>query len=159
MSAAGSCYGRAMRVWILAWALACGLVGAKEGPQPPLPTITLSIAGKRVVAEVADEDNERQKGLMFRESIEDGRGMLFVMPSVAPAAFWMKNTTIPLSIAYISPEGRILEIHDLEPGNEISVRSRFRNIAYALEVRRGWFSDSGIFAGDLVTGLPPHPPR
>lgn len=128
---------------------------AREGPQPPLPTITLYIGAHRLVAEVADEEHEREAGLMFREELREGHGMLFVMPRPGPAGFWMKNTQIPLSVAYISPEGRILEIHDLEPGNETPVRSRFRNVAYALEVRQGWFADAGIFPGDFVRGLPP----
>lgn len=147
-----------MRRHLLASLILLGPAWAYEEPQPKLPTVTLSIAGRKLEAEVADEEHERQAGLMFRESLQDGQGMLFVMPSIGPAAFWMKNTKIALSLAYISREGRILEIHDLEPGNEVPVRSRFRNIAYALEVRRGWFSDMGIFPGDLVTGLPSHLP-
>lgn len=83
--------------------------------------------------------------------------MLFVMPEPAPASFWMKNTRLPLSIAYISPGGVILEIHDLEPFDETPVRSRFPNIAYALEMRRGWFSDNHIFPGARIRGLQASP--
>jgi hypothetical protein len=136
----------------LAWP---GLLPAREGPQPPLPTITLAVRQIRIITEVADEEHERQAGLMYREKLEDGKGMLFVMPRVGPAAFWMKNTILPLSIAYISPSGLILEIHDLEPGVETPVASRLSNVAYALEVRRDWFSDVGILPGDRITGLPP----
>jgi uncharacterized protein len=127
----------------------------RESAQPPLPTITLTINAATVVAEVADTDEARSAGLMFREALADDAGMLFVMPGVGPAAFYMKNTGIPLSIAFIGPQGTILEIHDLEPFNEIPVRSRFQTIAYALEMPRGWFSERGIFPGIVVRGLPP----
>jgi uncharacterized membrane protein (UPF0127 family) len=130
------------------------LAWAKDGPHPPLPTITLTVDSKSVRAEVADEDHERSAGLMFRESLPEGSGMLFVMPSTAPASFWMKNTLVPLSIAYISPAGVILEIHDMTPHEEKPVQSRFPNVAYALEMRKGWFSDNGIFPGTRITGLP-----
>ncbi|MEX1118155.1 MAG: DUF192 domain-containing protein [Terrimicrobiaceae bacterium] len=132
---------------------------AKEMAQPPLPTITLKLGAHSLRAEVADEAHEQVMGLMFRETLEDDAGMLFVMPRVAPAAFWMKNTPLPLSIAYISPAGVILEIHDLEPHVEKPVRSRFPNIAYALEVRRGWFSDKEILPGTKIAGLPVPSPR
>ncbi len=127
---------------------------ARDGAQPPLPTITLKLNDHSLKAEVADEVQEQTMGLMFRESLEENAGMLFVMPRVAPASFWMKNTLIPLSIAYISPAGVILEIHDLEPHVERPVNSRFPNIAFALEVRRGWFSDQGILPGTKISGLP-----
>ncbi len=127
---------------------------ARDVAQPPLPTITLKLDSHALKAEVADEAHEQVMGLMFRESLDDDAGMLFVMPRVGPASFWMKNTLIPLSIAYISPAGVILEIHDLEPHVEKPVSSRFPNIAFALEVRRGWFSDKGILPGTKISGLP-----
>lgn len=132
---------------------ACAL--GRDNAQPTLPTIELRVRGITVNAEVADDNAERSAGLMFREELAKNAGMLFVMPGVAPASFWMKNTPLPLSIAYISPAGRILEIHDLEPFNEEPVRSKFQNIAFALEMARGWFAKNGVYAGDTITGLPP----
>jgi len=122
--------------------------------QPKLPTIPLKIGTATVTAEVADNDKSRTMGLMFRKGLEKDHGMLFVMSRVGPVGFWMKNTSIPLSIAYINPDGRIMEIHDLEPFNEKTVRSQFPNILYALEMRRGWFSDNAIFPGTAISGLP-----
>ncbi len=148
-----------MRAVTLILLLLSPILLAREAAQSPLPTIELSIRGISVRAEVADEDPERQAGLMFRTELGRNAGMLFVMPTVGPASFWMKNTPLPLSIAYISPAGRILEIHDLEPHVEKAVRSNFQNIAFALEMRRGWFSENGVFAGDTIKGLPPHPAR
>ncbi|GAB4178217.1 MAG: DUF192 domain-containing protein [Terrimicrobiaceae bacterium] len=140
-------------LWGVPW------VFGQEVAQPRLETVTLAVGGKRVVAEVADDPAEMTTGMMFREGIGRDEGMLFVMPRIAPARFWMKNTKVPLTIAYIDVGGRILEIHDLEPGNEEPVRSRFPNVAYALEMRQGWFSDNRVLAGDGVTGLPRHPSR
>ena len=133
------------------------VLSARDMAQPELPRISLSVNGITVNAEVADEDHERTTGLMFRESLGPDEGMLFVMPSVGPAAFYMRNTRIPLSIAYIAPNGTILEIHNLEPFEETPVQSRFPNIAYALEMKRGWFQDNRIYPGATITGLPPHP--
>lgn len=125
-----------------------------EGPQPPLPERVLSIGVATVRAEVADSDAERAVGLMGREKLEDGRGMLFVFAAPQPMGFWMQNTTIPLSIAYINASGVIREIHDLEPLDETPVRSAFPDLLYALEVPQGWFQRNKILPGDRVAGLP-----
>ena len=122
--------------------------------QVSLPAITLSVGGKAVTAEVADEPREREMGLMFREELAPDSGMLFVMPGPEHTAFWMKNTTLPLSIAYISEAGLILEIHDLQPLDERPLPSAFSNIAYALEMEQGWFAKNHILAGDRIKGLP-----
>lgn len=127
---------------------------ARESAQAELPRTVLTLGQNKIAAEVADDDGEREAGLMFREKLGDGEGMLFVMPATSPASFWMKNTSLPLSIAYIDPSGAILEIHDLVPHELKPVRSRFPNVAYALEMRRGWFSDHNVFPGDHIGGLP-----
>ncbi len=122
--------------------------------QPRLPVVTLRIGSTSVTAEVADDPAEQEKGLMFRETLADGEGMLFVMERPGPAAFWMKNTKLPLSIAYIDPEGVIAEIHDLEPFNERAVPSVFPRVAFALEVPQGWFARKNIWPGERIQGLP-----
>ncbi len=133
--------------------LAAPGINAQTAPQPPLPTIDLQIGSKMVRAEIADEEHERAAGLMFRGSLAPDSGMLFVMGRVGPVGFWMKNTAIPLTIAYIDPRGTILELHDLKPLNETPVQSRFRNIAYALEMPQGWFSKNNVWPGERVSGL------
>lgn len=140
---------------IFLFALA-GIIHADQA-QPTLPTIPISIGGKNLVVEVADTDETRAMGLMFRDQLEDGTGMLFVMDEPAPAWFWMKNTRIPLSIAYISALGMILEIYDMEPHDESQTASEFGTVAYALEVPQGWFEKNGVVAGDTVDGLPALP--
>jgi uncharacterized membrane protein (UPF0127 family) len=126
-----------------------------DAAQPKLPTVLLTIGGKSVNAEVADEDGERERGLMFRKTMGENDGMLFVFDRPTQASFWMRNTTIPLSVAYISISGIILEIHDLNPLDERPVSSAFDTIAYALEMPRGWFEKGGVLSGDSIAGLPP----
>jgi uncharacterized membrane protein (UPF0127 family) len=100
-------------------------------------------------AEIARTDDERARGLMNRKELPDGEGMLFVFDRDQILSFWMKDTLIPLSIAYISSDGRILEIHDMKPRDLSPIRSN-RSLRYALEVPQGWFSRTGIALGDRV---------
>ena len=127
---------------------------AESGPQPALPTTELRIGSKKITAEIADEEHERAAGLMFRKSLASDSGMLFVLDRSGPVGFWMKNTEVPLTIAYIDAAGLIKELHDLQPRNETPVPSRFPNIAYALEMPQGWFSKNNIWPGARIEGLP-----
>ena len=102
-----------------------------------------------IMAEIARTDEERSRGLMFRESLLDGEGMLFVFDRDEILSFWMKDTFIPLSIAFISSDGRVLEIRDMEPGNLNPVRSS-RSARYALEVPQGWFDRVNLGIGDRL---------
>jgi len=128
-------------------------------PQPKLPTVPLVIAGQKLAAEVADEEAEREAGMMFRKSMAAGEGMVFVLDAPQRAAFWMKNTLVPLSVAYINRSGMILEIHDLQPHDETPVGSKFDTIVYAIEVPQGWFQKNAILPGTVVKGLPAPPKR
>jgi len=129
-------------------------VFARLPVQEPLPTITLRIGSTSVEAEVADEIDERTIGLMGREELAEGKGMLFVFREPQPMGFWMKNTLVPLSIAYINGAGVIREIHDMQPHDETPAQSAFRDLLYALEVPQGWFQKNKILPGDRITGLP-----
>jgi uncharacterized membrane protein (UPF0127 family) len=122
--------------------------------QEPLPTIILRIGPTSVKAEVADEIDERTIGLMGREELAEGKGMLFVFREPQPMGFWMKNTLVPLSVAYINAAGVIREIHDMQPHDENPAQSAFRDLLYALEVPQGWFQKNKILPGDRITGLP-----
>src|SRR5689334_7387282 len=108
-----------MRSLLLAAALlAAASAGAQ--PQPPLPTVQLT-AGMHVVrAEVAADFGTRMQGLMFRESLGPNAGMLFVFDESATHCMWMKNTLIPLSVAFIDERGQIVSIHDMQPQSEQS---------------------------------------
>ena len=105
-----------------------------------------------VNAEIAENQEDRTTGLMYRKKLPDGKGMLFVFENDQILSFWMKNTYIPLSIAYIAWDGRITDIKDMYPHNENSVSSS-RFVRYALEVPQGWFSRNGIQVGDIVGNL------
>jgi uncharacterized membrane protein (UPF0127 family) len=102
-----------------------------------------------VNVEVAVTERQRSRGLMFRKRLNDGEGMLFVFERDQTLSFWMKDTRIPLSIAFISSDGAILEIKDMEPHSLNPVRSS-RSARYALEVPQGWFGRAGAAPGALV---------
>jgi uncharacterized membrane protein (UPF0127 family) len=102
-----------------------------------------------VKAEIAVTQEDRRNGLMYRKSIHDGEGMLFVFDKDDVQSFWMKNTYIPLSIAFIAYNGRIVDIKDMYPHDTNSVRSS-RSVRYALETPQGWFLRAGIKEGDTV---------
>ncbi|GHV69980.1 hypothetical protein AGMMS49928_15390 [Spirochaetia bacterium] len=102
-----------------------------------------------VKTEIARTAAERERGLMYRKEVPDGEAMLFVFEKDQILSFWMKDTLVPLSIAFISADGRILEIRPLEPGNLRSVHST-RSARYALEVNRDWFTRAGISVGDML---------
>ena len=99
--------------------------------------------------EIADNYSKRKKGLMYRENIEEDFGMLFIWDKEEIQCMWMKNTSIPLSIAFIKEEGVILDIYNLYPFSTLSVCSSDK-VKYALEVNRGWFKENEITSGDTV---------
>lgn len=122
--------------------------------QAKLPVIELSVGQHKIQAEVADTLEAVTRGLMFREQLGTNEGMLFVFPNERRASFWMKNTRLSLSVAYLDRNGKILEIYPLEPFNETSVQSRSKAVLFALEMNRGWFESKNVKIGDLVQGLP-----
>lgn len=135
--------------------LALGLV-AGCGPDVPgaeLPIETIVVGNHQITAEIAANPKDRQRGLMFRESMPQGHGMLFVFPKERVRGFWMKNTSLPLSIAYADSAGRIVAIRDLAPHDERSVSS-VRPSRYALEMNQGWFARHGVFEGDTIQRIP-----
>jgi uncharacterized membrane protein (UPF0127 family) len=117
-----------------------------------LPTVELNIKGHRLVAEVAATESTRTKGLMNRFSLQPDHGMLFVFKEPGPQAFWMKNTYMPLSIAFIGGDGRIINIEDMSPQTENTHPSRGPAL-YALEMKKGWFADRNIAPGTQIEGL------
>lgn len=123
---------------------------SSEGAAPSLPVATLTIDGKRLNAEIASTPEQMAQGLMFRKHLPEDAGMLFVFPQPQRASFWMKNTRIPLSIAYLNEEMQILEIYNMEPYDERSTISKSTRVAYALEVNQGWFERHGIGPGASV---------
>ena len=117
-----------------------------------LPTIPLRIKGHKLTAEVADTTSTRMTGLMHRFSLKPDHGMLFVFRQPAPQAFWMKNTHVALSIAYIDDKGRIVNIEDMAPQTE-NTHPSSGPVLYALEMKKGWFRERAIDPGAVVEGL------
>lgn len=126
--------------------------------QAKLQVIQLFINGHVVDAEVALRGLEIMTGMMFRQSMGENEGMLFVLPVVERASFYMKNTLVPLQIAYIDPAGTILELHDLKPLDEMPVYSAATNIQFVLEMNIGWFTRNNLGTGAVIrTQLGPLP--
>ncbi len=119
-------------------------------PQPKLPTVKLWLGAQEMVAEVARTIPQLQTGMMFRESMEENEGMLFLMPFPQRASFYMKNTLIPLSCAYIDSEGEILEIHDMTPKEEAPILAASDRILFVLETNKGWFERNKIGVGTVI---------
>ena len=135
----------------------CVLVAALApagGRAAELPTRTLTIGKHKIIVEVVATADQRATGLMNRFSLQPDHGMLFVFDRPQPLAFWMKNTYIPLSIAYLDAGGAILNIEDMRPQDESTHLSRGAAL-YAIEMKQGWFAARGIEAGAKVAGLPP----
>ena len=118
-----------------------------------LPTVPLTIGTHKLVAEVVATVEQRATGLMNRFSLKPDHGMLFVFGRPAPQGFWMKNTYIPLSIAFLDADGRILNIEDMRPQTEETHWSKGPAL-YALEMKKGWFAERGIGPGAVVAGMP-----
>ncbi len=131
---------------------------AHQFPQPQLPTVQLRVGSQVVTAEVARTTKEQELGLMFRKSLPDNHGMLFVFKKTQNVCFWMKNTPTPLSIAFIEADGTIIRIEDMAPETEVGHCSG-KPILYALEMSQGWFSQNRVSIGDLIgyseSNLPP----
>jgi len=119
-----------------------------------LQTVDLNIAGSPLTVEIADTPQASENGLMFRNSLPENRGMLFIFSEPRKATFWMKNTKIPLSIGFVDSAGRILEIKSMLPFDETVVPSTSDQVAYALEVNQGWFDRHRISAGAVIDGIP-----
>jgi hypothetical protein len=137
--------------------LAAALTVSGAGRADPLLTYPLTIKGHAIRAEVANTPNTRSTGLMFRRSMPENQGMLFVYENEERHAMWMKNTLIPLSVAFIDRGGRIINIEDMQPQTEDTHAAQER-AAYSLEMNQGWFKKRGIRKGDLVRGLERVPP-
>jgi len=113
----------------------------------------LSIGLHLVTAEVAATPEQRQQGLMFREKMGRNEGMIFLFGQPAGVCMWMKNTPLPLSVAFIDSAGTIVNIEDMEPHSTES-HCAVREVPYALEMHKGWFKQRNIQPGAKVSGLP-----
>ena len=120
---------------------------------PALPRLKLQAGAQTFQVEVAATPQQRQTGLMGRKSLADDAGMLFIFEYRDVHCFWMKNTPIPLSIAFLADDGSIVNIADMQP-QTLDFHCAYKPVRYALEVKQGGFKRRGIEAGSRVTGGP-----
>jgi uncharacterized protein len=143
---------RALGVLSLALALAGSAVAQTEA-QPRLDTITLQAGMHNIRAEVARTPLQTQTGMMFRREMASHEGMLFVFDGLSRRCFWMKNTLLPLSIAFIADDGSVVNLAEMQPQSEASHCSS-EPVRYALEMNQGWFAKRGIKPGFKLKGPP-----
>jgi uncharacterized membrane protein (UPF0127 family) len=139
---------------VLTSVLGCAALLASVGAQAQssLPVIPLTTGIYAIQAEVASTEPAREKGLMFRKEMPANAGMLFVFDQKAGHCFWMKNTDLALSIAFIADDGTIVNIEDMKPQTEDNHCPKAA-VRYALEMNKGWFSQKGIKTGAKISGL------
>ncbi len=126
---------------------------AASGRAQTLPTAQLTAGIHLITAEVAATGATRARGLMFRQALPANHGMLFIFDGKAVHCMWMRNTLIPLSVAFVDDDGTIVNIEDMRPHDETSHCAR-RPVRYALEMTQGWFTNKGVAAGAKIGRLP-----
>jgi uncharacterized protein len=126
---------------------------AQDAPQMNLPVVQLQAGMHNIRAQVATTVDQRATGLMHRREMPQHEGMLFVFEQPSPQCFWMKNTLLPLSIAFIADDGSIVNIADMQPLSEASHCSA-QPVRFALEMNQGWFAKRGIKPGFRLKGAP-----
>lgn len=127
-----------------------GMDSADAPPGPIAERAWVTFGNDSIHAEVARTEAQRERGLMLRETLPDGTGMLFVFPEAAVQGVWMKDTDLALDAAFIDESRTVLGIVPLEPRDE-TVKYSDAPILYVLEVPRGWFAEHGVTPGDRVT--------
>jgi uncharacterized membrane protein (UPF0127 family) len=126
---------------------------SQEAPQLDLPRITLSAGMHLINAQVAATPDQRATGLMFRKEMPASEGMLFVFEQPAGQCFWMKNTLLPLTAAFVADDGTIVNLADMKP-QSLDSHCSARPVRYVLEMHQGWFAKRGIKAGSKLSGPP-----
>ena len=131
-----------------------GVALAQGQPQLDLPRIQLSAGMHLISAQVAQTPEQRQIGLMHRRQMPDTEGMLFVFEQPATQCFWMKNTWLPLTAAFVADDGRVVNLADMQPQTTDSHCSA-EPVRYVLEMNQGWFAKRGVKAGSRLGGFQP----
>jgi hypothetical protein len=126
---------------------------AQNQPQTDLPRVHLSAGMHQIDAQVASDFNTRMVGLMFRKEMPQHEGMLFVFDQPSVQCFWMRNTLLPLTAAFIADDGTVVNLADMAPLTEDSHCSA-KPVRFVLEMNQGWFAKKGIKAGSKLSGPP-----
>jgi uncharacterized membrane protein (UPF0127 family) len=138
-------------ILISALAITAGTATAQQVAKFPVVSLTIGI--HVIKAEVAANEAQREQGLMFREKMGQNEGMVFLLDAPSSVCMWMKNTSLPLSVAFIDANGKIINIDDMKPQTTDSHCSKGA-AKYALEMNRGWFKQKNIKPGSVIDGLP-----
>jgi uncharacterized membrane protein (UPF0127 family) len=133
--------------------LAAGAAAAQNSPQPRLQTVDLRAGMHVIKAELAITPEQQMTGMMFRKEMNGNEGMLFVNDEKSSRCFWMRNTLVPLTIAFVADDGTIVNLADMQPLDETSHCSK-APVRFALEMPKGWFDKRGIKAGFKLNGPP-----
>jgi len=134
---------------VVALSLSCA---AQDGPQK-LPAIRLNAGIHNIQAEVAQTADERATGLMFRKDMGANDGMLFAFEQAATQCFWMKNTLLPLSVAFVAEDGTIVNLDEMKP-QTLDSHCSSKPVRFVLEMNQGWFTKRGIKPGFKLQGVP-----
>ncbi|MGE0332511.1 MAG: DUF192 domain-containing protein [Ramlibacter sp.] len=139
--------------FLLAACAACGTALAQDAPQMNLQRVKLSAGMHQIDAQVAVTPEQRSTGLMFRKDMPQHEGMLFVFAQPTVQCFWMKNTLLPLTAAFVADDGSIVNLADMKPQTTDSHCSA-KPVRYVLEMNQGWFARKNIKAGFRLAGPP-----
>ncbi len=146
-------FAKAVAFIAIAVAAALPQAMAQEGPQPKLQTTKITAGIHVITAEVAATDLQRQTGMMWRSQMGANEGMLFVFDVPQKHCFWMRNTLLPLTIAFVADDGTIVNTADMQARDESSHCAK-QPVRYALEMNQGWFAKRGVKAGQKMAGAP-----
>lgn len=135
------------------WVVLTATSWAQDSPQLQLPRVTLSAGMHLINAQVAATPQQRAVGLMFRKEMPPNEGMLFVFEQAAEQCFWMKNTLLPLTAAFVADDGTIVNLADMQPQSLVSHCSS-KPVRFVLEMNQGWFDKRGLKAGSRLSGPP-----
>jgi uncharacterized membrane protein (UPF0127 family) len=136
---------------LLAAMFLAGAAQAQQQPQTDLPRTQLSQGLYKIEAQVAQTPRQREIGLMFRKEMPQSEGMIFVFDQPATQCFWMRNTLLPLTAAFVADDGRIVNLVDMQPMTEQSHCSE-EPVRYVLEMNQGWFAKKNIKKGAKLGG-------
>lgn len=128
-------------------------VGAQDVPQTQLPRVTLSVGIYQIDTQVAATTQEHATGLMHRRDMPQHEGMLFVFQNPSKQCFWMKNTLLPLTAAFLADDGTIVNLEDMKP-QSLESHCSAKPVRYVLEMNKGWFAKKGIKSGSRLSGGP-----
>ncbi len=138
---------------LFACAVSCQAQGTTQNAAQSLPTLTLNAGIHLITAELAQTGEQREIGLMFREAMAANHGMLFVFEQAGQQCFWMKNTLLPLDVAFIADNGTVVNTDRMKP-RTLDAHCSTTPVRFVLEMNDGWFAKRGVAAGSKLTGKP-----